>query len=287
MDKSRINAIDTHAHPDHPLYAGAGPLLVREQQEAGIEKVVVSAIEFESNETARTLFDGIDNVFYASGLHPKFAMNEPDWTEEKIRSFEDILKDPRTVAIKTGLDFSKKNMQTTQVEREKAFLKRFFSYGEKYRLPLVLHIRDAVEELLEVLAECPLRTEAEIHCYCYDMQTAEELVRSGIRYFGIGGAFTRTDKVTGEFLYPGLRDFVRLVPPDMILLETDAPFQRPGVCRPRSIHCSETLNTSLSIYVIAEEIAKLRNISPEEVISASNENAERFFRFSAHGYRLP
>ena len=278
MNKYGIPVIETHAHTDHQLYEGRGAELVKEQFEYGIKKIVVPAITYDSNFAAREQLDEFDHVFFAAGIHPKYAMNESDWDNAQSARFEALLSEPKTVAVKTGLDFAKKSITDAQVSKQIAFMKRLISYAHNFDLPLVFHVRGAMEAFMNVLKEYRIHTAAEIHCYCDSILTAERLMEHGIRYFGIGGAFTRKDSL-GEYMFPELREFVRLVPAKMILLETDAPFQRPhGVEIPQSEYCDNKLNTSLALVAIAEEIARLRgDISPEDLIEASNHNAERFF----------
>ena len=283
MDKN-LKIIDDHIHLDHHMYGGKGQEIMRELIETGfIDKVVIPPISFESNFTAREMFSEIEfgeYVFFAAGVHPKLIYNTslPKWLAENRGKLEGLLSDARTVAIKTGLEFSKKHLQESQKEHERSFMRLFIDYanganGFKGRsLPLILHIRDASEEALEVLKECPVRVNTQIHCFTCDYNTARSFMDSGVEYFGIGGHITRSDA-------DALRDSVAKLPISSLLLETDGPFKVPQgiefmkpVCFP-----DPKVSTSLCLPQIAGIIAGIKHVSVNKVIEQLYMNAREFF----------
>ncbi len=256
---------DTHAHYDHPLFAGLGPKIVRGLLAQGLSKVVIPAITFDSNFTAREEFlaGEFPDVFFAAGLHPKCATNEEDWSSEKKSAFESLLRDGRTVAVKSGLDYSKKKLQDAQKERQVRFFQMMIDYANGSRLPMVLHIREAVESAVLVMTQRAIENGAVAHCFTYDYDTARQLQGCGVTYFGIGGAVTREGM-------DELRECVAYLPLECLLLETDAPFVKPE-------GWEERLNDSRAIIPVAGKIAKLKSIPVEEVLRVCNMNASRFY----------
>lgn len=262
MEKLRF--FETHAHLDHKLYKGQGPILADELKYAGVEKIVIPAITAESNQVARELFDR-DNypfVLFASGLHPKIASyiidDRYDW--DIISGY---LSDDRTVAVKTGLDLSDQYFTDKHISNQKQVLQHLLRLADQHSLPAVLHVRDAVPEIIEELGKCNFSGELEVHCFMYDETIMNALLQAGVRYFGVGGAVTWQENAA-------LRDAVGKMPLESLLLETDSPFQKP-------FGYGEKLNTPYSLNQIAYVIANLKGISKEEVLEVTYNNSVRFF----------
>ena len=260
-----LRIIETHAHYDHRLYKNNGPSIVKALKEwGGIDKIVIPAISFESNYEARQQFGRKEfpYVYFATGIHPYAARgiteSNIDWKE-----FEKMLSDKRTVAVKTGLDYIDPNMSKTEKDHQCKVLRKLIGFANEHDLPVVIHVRDmAVDDLLNELSETKINTTVEVHCFVHDFNTMQRMIDSGIRYFGIGGAVTKD--------YPKLRECVTKMPLEMLLLETDSPFQKPR-------GYSGKLNSSYSLETIAQEIAGIKGISVEEVVAAANSNACNFF----------
>jgi TatD DNase family protein len=256
---------DTHAHYDHPLFAGVeAPVLEKLFKMGVLSGVVIPAITWESN-YQRELFprERFPECFFAAGLHPKAATNEKWWDDEKKTAFSELLKDPRTVAVKTGLDYCKKHLTDAQKEHQIRFLRYLIQQAGENGLPLVFHVRDAMDEFIQMLRETPLKTAAEVHCFMGDAKTAEKLMSVGITHFGIGGMLTRDE-------CESLRECVKHLNLDRILLETDSPFVKPK-------DCTWELNDSSNLMGTAELIARLKGVDTEEVVAAAEKNAREFF----------
>lgn len=262
----KYSLFDTHAHYDHPLFDGQGPQIVRRLfDENVVDGVVIPAITYDSNFN-RNMFpeESFPDVYFAAGLHPKCATNEAWWSDNKKDAFAAVLSDPRTIAVKTGLDFSKKKLSDGQKEHQARFFKYMVGLANDKKLPLVLHVRDAALEAVGVLKDMGLKVEAVVHCYTYDEETAIEMMDAGVTRFGIGGMIMR------EGMEP-LRECVKALPLSKILIETDAPFVRPA-------GFTGGLNTSESMMDVVKQIASLKVIPVEDVIKAVQENARSFYR---------
>ena len=260
-----ISLFDTHAHYDHPMFENRGPDLVKKMFDRGVvDGVVIPAITYESNYNRKMFPENIfPYVYFAAGIHPKCATNEAWWDDEKCQEFNMLVSDPRTVAIKTGLDFCKKKLTEAQKSHQIKFLEYMISVANNNRLPLVLHIREAKMEIIDVLRGNKLKVEAVAHCYTYDSETADLLMEVGITRFGIGGMLTRENM--GH-----LRKFVKMIPMQSILLETDAPFVKP-------LNYEGNINASDSLIENARLISELKNISLDIIIKELQRNAYDFY----------
>ncbi len=272
--------IDTHCHYDLEQFnPNRFELLAALKAEMGIEQIIVPAILAESNENMRRKLDvksypellegtgltaeQLPEIRYAAGVHPtrvwgKHAASEEQW-ESWIRKAACRLD---TVAIgETGLDYHHP-MDEDMHERQYRWFQKQLALAEEYELPLILHIRMADDDAIEILRQHSLRQGGVVHCYCSGWETAKKYLDMGLM-FGIGGAIS----------LPGmdaLRDAVKQLPLTSLLLETDAPYVRP-------VWETEEYNTSKNIPKIAEIIAEIKGISVDEVREQANGNAGRLF----------
>ena len=115
-----MRIFDTHAHYDHALFKNEGPKILHELIEnKTVSGAIIPAISFESN-YCRDMFPEQDfpSVWFAAGLHPKVASNTKFWGRSERAEFEKLLEEPRTKAIKTGLDYSRIHQPESQKERQ-------------------------------------------------------------------------------------------------------------------------------------------------------------------------
>ena len=260
---------DTHAHYDHRLFQKEGQLigpqiLLDLFEREIINGVVIPAISYETN-FHRDQFpaDIFPHVYFAAGLHPKCATNESRWTGSKQEEFTHLLQDPRTAAVKTGLDFCKKNMSEGHKAHQCSFFEYMIDQANEAGLPLVLHVREAEDKMLEILQKKTLHVEAEVHCFTKGIKMAEALMDAGVTRFGIGGMLTRDGM-------DGLRECVKELPLPAILIETDAPFVRPK-------GYTEAYNTSETLMGTIRVIAELKGLPVRKVVDAVEQNASEFF----------
>lgn len=258
---------ETHAHYDHALFEGHGPKILRELLDDTIDGCVIPAISYESNFN-RTMFpfEQFSNVFFAAGLHPKISINEPFWNRDRKRKFEEIVDDYRTVAVKTGLDFSKLKLTRAQKEHQVRFFKYLIDIANKKQLPLILHLRNSVYEAIKVLYDNPIRVEAVVHCFVYDYKAAEMLINAGVTRFGINSMIEREEM-------DELRAAVKKISMERLLVETDAPFIKPD-------GFAGNFNTSKSLIRTVEKISEIKQISIEDTVRELQNNAREFYGLS-------
>ena len=181
---------DSHAHYDNSRFKGNGPDIVKELNANGmLEKAVISAITVESNYEARKMFDEAEfpYVYFAAGIHPRCASSIKD---EKFDwdTFSGLFEDRRTVAVKTGLDFSGPQLTPTLIGNQKKILRHLLMIADLNKLPVVLHVRDSEEAIIDELQNSNPELNIEVHCFVYDKDIMEKMIQAGVKFFGIGGA---------------------------------------------------------------------------------------------------
>lgn len=233
--------IDTHCHLFmEPLLSELEEVLLRAKS-AGIEKIIVPAINEESAEQARQISSRFSEVYFAVGIHPMevSASDTPSRAEELIQKYAG---EEKLVAIgEIGLDFrhrrsfissvTAKSIEEAQIE----LFTRQVLIAEKLNLPVIIHNRDAGRQILEILEQHP-RMKGVFHCYDGAKRTLKFCLQHNF-YLSF----------TGNLTYPGsfwLANALRKVPLEKLLLETDSPFMAPvpfqkGTCEPA--HLVQTL----------------------------------------------
>jgi TatD DNase family protein len=212
----------------------------------------------ESSRAAVRLAERLDGVYATVGIHPHDVKDaKPNDLEELAR----LAKNQKVAAIgEVGLDFYR-NLSPENIQRE--FLIRFFELAKQTNLPLVLHIREAYEEMLKLLREhfkAPVR--AVSHCFSGTREVMDELLKLGL-YISFAGPVTYKKN-------DALREAARVCPEDRILVETDAPFLAPQAFRGQRNEPAYMVET-------ARRIAELRGVALEKFSSQILRNAERLF----------
>lgn len=174
--------------------------------------------------------------------------------------FEMAAKQGRLVAIgETGLDYY---YEHSPKELQQTFLKKYFSLAEECLLPVVIHCRDAFDDLYAIASECFSKGRAVLHCFNGTMQEAEVALERGwmVSFSGIV-TFKRSE---------ALREVAKEIPLNQLLIETDTPYLAPQTKRGKMNEPSFILET-------AQMIAKLKGIPFEEVGKITSNNAVKFF----------
>lgn len=253
---------ETHAHYDHRRFNKNREELLKQVLDSGVDYIINPAIPFESNFTMREKLGSFEQIWFATGIHPAYIPVDEMQDDMRLMHLRKFTKDSRTVAIgETGLDYYH---STVGKERQELWFRRQIELAQEVKLPLILHVRDADEDALNILNDYHFHEFAGIlHCFHGNRILAEEYINRGF-LLGIGGTLT----------YPDMDEFcqaVREVPLEKMVLETDAPFLTPD-------GWDEKPNSSLSLTYIAEQIALLKGITQEEVIESTYKTAKLLFR---------
>lgn len=282
--------IDTHTHYCHKLYEGEFYYLGNENGELTISRGTLSDVLSDMERRGIRLciepsigFDGIEKqlelakrfggkVFTAIGLHPKSAAKTD--IERSGELCRHILGGGAVAVGETGLDYSVE-MTEAELARQRLWFELQTELAHTARLPLVLHIRDAYGDALEMLrCRRALLSGGVAHCFRGELDSAKALIDLGFA-LGIGGKLLDTG---GEGR--ALRETVRRVPLSAIVLETDAPYIKPDIAhigRSQSQR-NKTRNTSLILPSVLNVLAELYGESAQTVEKAVYQNTLRVFR---------
>ena len=247
-------AIDTHCHLF--LLDSEPPAVVEAAKASGVERIICVGIDVETSLRSLELADSIPGVFATAGMHPHDASA---FDAEAASRIEELVHDPRVIGVgECGLDYFRMH---SPVQDQIRTLQTHISLSNESAKPMVVHVRDAWEDVLRVLGEGSAE-HVVIHCFSGDEDIARECAARGY-YLSFAANIT----------YPK-NDHLRLaaaaVPQDRLLTETDSPFLSPQATRGRPNHPG-------NVQAVIAELATARNEQPGDVAIATGANARRAF----------
>lgn len=247
--------IDTHCHLSREDYDDID-LVIKENRENGVGKIVVSACTKESIIECLEYIEKYHDVYLTIGFHPS---ETETYTKEEIHFLRETVKNNKKIVGigEIGLDYHYgKDDQLKQIEM---FIDQMSLAGE-LNLPVVIHSRDATEDTIKILKEFPNVTGV-IHCFSGSVETAKIYVKMGYK-IGIGGVVT--------FSNSKLFEVVEAIGIENIVLETDSPYLTPVPYRGKK-------NSSKYLIYVAEKIGRILDISVENVSLETTKNACTLF----------
>lgn len=248
---------ETHAHYDDEQFDEDREQLLAGLQEAGIEIVVNVGATLEGCLSTIRLAEQYPFIYAAVGVHPD-EVGTLD--EEKFSWLKEKLSHEKVVAVgEIGFDYY---WDQESHEVQKKWFLRQLEAAREAGLPVIIHSREAAADTLEMMKEYGQDLKGIIHCYSYSVEHAREYVKMGY-LLGIGGVVTFKNARK-------LKEVVEEIPLEALVLETDCPYLAPVPNRGKR-------NSSLNLPLIAEEIAAIKQISCEEVITQTRENARKLF----------
>ena len=210
----------------------------------------------ESCEKVLALAGKYPHVYAAIGVHPDEV---GELNEDKIQHMKELCCNKKVVAVgEIGLDYYWDN-EPHEVQ-QKWFIRQLELAGE-VKKPVIIHSREAAADTMYIMKNYAQGLGV-IHCYSYSREMAEEYVKMGF-YIGIGGVVTFKNAKK-------LKDVAAAIPIEKIVLETDCPYMAPEPYRGKR-------NQSSYIQYVAEKIAELKEMSPEEVIAVTEKNARDLY----------
>ena len=259
--------IDTHSHIYDEAFDGDRDAVVERAVAEGVERIILPAIDGESNERLFDLCRAHKGyVVPLMGLHPTSVNDNPRWREE-LAEVERLLDNPPHGIEKfygvgeIGLDlYWSRDWQSEQTEAFRAQL----DMALKRDLPIVVHTRDAWEEMAAIVEEYKGRgLRGVFHAFSADVAMYERLRECGEFVFGIGGVVT--------FKKSALAEVVKSMRLEDLVVETDAPYLTPAPHR-------GTRNESSYVRFTAAKIAELQGVDYKVVAEQTTANAKRIFR---------
>ena len=260
-----LRLTDSHCHLDFPDFEGEHAALVARAAEAGVHRMVTICTRLRQAPQVRALAEAHDPVFWAAGTHPMSAADEPLATVDELKA---LAEHPKFVGIgETGLDY---HYTADSAEVQQRSLRIHIEAAQETGLPLIIHARDADEDMARILREGYEAQEytCVMHCFSSGAGLARAALDLGF-YLSMSGiaAFPRSQE---------LRDIFAAAPLERILVETDSPYLAPPPHRGKRNEPAYVAHT-------AAKGAEVFGLSPEDFAAATEANFARLFPKAAGG----
>lgn len=246
--------IDTHAHLN---YFDDLDSLVEKMSEDGLDYIVNIGTTVKDSIQGVELANKYEKVYTTVGIYPEYSL---DVTKNDLDTIKDLAKNEKVVAIgEIGLDYHREDYD--KITQREILIKQL-EIADEMGIPFCIHCRGAVQDLYEILSSHKhlINHSGLMHCYSEGTKWAMKFVELGL-YISLAGNITykKSD-----------REFLKDLPLDRILFETDSPYLSPEPFRGRK-------NEPKNARVTMERVAKEIGISSEELEKISTENARRFY----------
>lgn len=243
---------DSHSHYDDTSFNDDREEVLRDIQNNGVIGILNCGSDIRGMEMSAKLAKENDFIYAAVGLHPEFAL---DVNSEVLKRIEELAKEDKVRAIgEIGLDYHFE--ENPPREDQKAAFRAQMDLASKLNLPVIIHDRDAHGDTLEIMKEFK-GVRGSVHCFSGSKEFAMECIKLGY-YIGVTGVITFKNSKT-------IKEVVKAVPLDRLLVETDCPYMTPVPFRGKR-------NQSDYIKYIIEQIALIKEVSTEEVEQATIRN---------------
>jgi TatD DNase family protein len=253
--------IDSHAHIQSREYAGEAEAVIVRARAAGVETIIAvgGAGDMSSNTDAVRLANSFPNVYATVGMHPHDAK---DVGADELDVLKNLAADTKVVAIgETGLDYYYSH---SPHDVQRRVFSQFIHMARQTHLPIVVHERDAAQDAAELLRrEGAGDLRGVIHCFTGDYEAA-------CVYLDMGFYLSFTGIITFKNAEP-LREVVRKVPLEKILVETDSPYLTPVPHRGKR-------NEPAYVRFVAEALSKVKGCAVEEIAQVTTANVKQLFR---------
>jgi TatD DNase family protein len=257
-----VSLIDSHAHLDFSDFDDDRIELIKQLEQKAIG-VINPATTVKSNLAIDRLTKSQPSIWGAVGLHPT-DIKEDTLTKlpTLIDSWKELIaNNPKIVAVgEIGLDYYHQNSQE-QANRQRSALRQLVTFALEVKLPVIFHCRDAYGDLLTLLADYP-DLKGVIHCFNGSLVQAQAFIYKGFQI-----SFTA---IIGYPKNQDLREVVKTLPLESMLVETDSPFLAPQSIRGNR-------NDPTQVLEVVAQIGQIKGISTEEVKRATLENTQSLF----------
>ena len=250
--------IDTHCHLDAAEFDVDRDHITLMAKQQGIDRIVIPSVERANFDTVIALCNRHQNCAYALGIHPMYVDAA---VSQDIETLQNYIEKFNPIAIgEIGLDYFVRTpkLNPEHIEKQVMFFTEQLKIAAHHDLPVLLHVRQAADDVLKYLRRHPVRGGI-AHAFNGSLQQAEKFIALGFK-LGFGGAMT----------YPRalkIRDLAVKLPLDAIVLETDAPDMAPAWIGPG------VRNSPLELLKIAQVLADLRQLNVTQVHAVTGCNA--------------
>ena len=257
--------VDSHCHLDFPDFASELDDVVMRARDAGVTVMQTISTRLSRFAEVRAIAEAYDGIYCSAGVHPHHVAEEGIWTACQITAFADC---PHVIGIgETGLDYY---YDDSPRDAQRQSFREHIRASRSSGLPLIVHTRSADDDTMAILEEETNRDGAFpglIHCFSASRDLAQRSLRLGF-FISISGIVTFRNA-------SGLRDIVRDVPVERLLVETDAPFLAPVPKRGKRNEPGLVVHT-------ARCVAELKELSQGDLAQITTDN---FFRLFSNAQR--
>jgi TatD DNase family protein len=250
--------VDTHAHLQWASFDKDREKVISRARKVDVKYIVNIGFDLDGSRQGVKLAEKHEGLYATVGIHPHNASQLNENVLDKLRK---LSENPKVVAIgEIGLDYYR-NLSPKEAQK-KAFEAQLF-LAEELGLPVVIHDREAHADTLEMLSKFKGKINGIMHCFSGSREMAEQCIKSDF-YVSFAGPVT----------FPNahkLQEIVKWIDLNKILLETDSPWLAPQPMRGKR-------NEPAFLLFVAKKIAKLKEISADELAEATTKNAKRIFQ---------
>ncbi|WZX99834.1 TatD family hydrolase [Bacillus sp. FSL W7-1360] len=249
---------DTHVHLNADQFAEDIDATIMRARDVGVKEMVVVGFDEKTITKALVLCEQYEDLYAAVGWHPVDAI---DMTEKHLDWLRELSKHPKVVALgEMGLDY---HWDKSPKEVQKEVFRKQIALAKEVKLPIVIHNRDADQDVVEILAaEGAAEVGGIMHCFGGSVETAQRCIEMNF-HISLGGPVTFKNAKRPK-------EVACAVPLERLLIETDCPYLAPHPYRGKR-------NEPAYVQRVAEEIATLRGMAYEALCEATRENARALF----------
>lgn len=255
--------IDSHCHLNFPDFAERLPDIFQRMAENQVSHALCISVDLESYPKVLEIAESRDNLYASVGVHPDYE----DCTEPTVEQLVELAAHPKVIAIgETGMDYYRTpGPLEWQRQRFRVHIRAARETGK----PLIIHTRAASEDTLRIMAEEKAHEASGVmHCFTESREVAKAAMDMGF-YISFSGIVTFKNAKE-------IKAVAQAVPLDRMLIETDSPYLAPMPYRGKT-------NEPGFVKHVAEEIARLKGVSVEEVGEVTSENFRRLFKVAGPG----
>ena len=252
--------IDTHAHLTDEAFKEDYEEIIDIAKGCGVEKIITSGYNLPSSLEALNFAKKYEGIYCSAGVYPE---NIGELDDETIEMLFNLCKEEKVVAIgEIGLQYTE-DMPLKETQKE-GFLRQL-NLANEVKKPIIIHCRDAYGDMIELLKKNKnlLNEGGTFHCFSGSGEIAKEVIKLGF-HISVGGVSTFKNA-------QNLKEVLKNVPIENILLETDCPYLTPHPYRGQR-------NSPCFIPTIAQNLAQIKMINVEDVARITTENARRLFK---------
>lgn len=249
---------DAHAHYDDFKFDEDRDELLKDIYNSGVKRIVSAGYSLKGSKLGVELANKFSFIYTTVGISPN---DINDNYEKEIEEIKNLVKqgNKKILAIgEIGLDY---HYDTDKELQKKVFIKQI-EIANKYKLPIVIHTRDAVMDTLKILKENIVKKKGIFHCCPHNRELVKEALKLDY-YISFGGTVTFKNSKNAE-------EIVKMVPLDRFVTETDCPYLAPEPVR-------GTRNDSRNLKYIVKKLAEFKGFSEDEIAKRAYENAKRVY----------